>query len=143
MLATLPKTSSGQPKHHTDALHNLLRHEIVAARDVPLSIVIPQDRRIHGFSEAALANPGSITSVDAWFADAAASRKTIERLFVTETGMTPSRWLRHARILHAISRLAAGEKVTSVAFDMGYESSSAFSYMFRRTIGVSPRDFYS
>jgi len=143
MLATLPKASSSRPKHHTDALHDLLLHEILAARDVPLSIVIPQDRRIHGFAEAALANPGSITSVDAWLADAAASRKTIDRLFVSETGMTPSRWLRHARILHAISRLAAGEKVTSVAFYMGYESSSAFSYMFRRTIGVSPRDFYS
>jgi AraC-like DNA-binding protein/quercetin dioxygenase-like cupin family protein len=143
MLATLPETSSSRTKQHTDALHDLLLHELVAARNVPLSIVIPQDKRIHGFAEAALSNPQSIASVDAWFADAAASRKTIERLFVTETGMTPSRWLRHARILHAISRLAAGEKVTSVAFDMGYESLSAFSYAFRRTIGVSPRDFHA
>jgi AraC-like DNA-binding protein/quercetin dioxygenase-like cupin family protein len=141
MLATLPEASSSRTKHHTDALHDLLLHELLAAGDVPLSIAIPQDKRIRGFAEAALADPGSITSVDTWFAKAAASRKTVERLFVTETGMTPSRWLRHARILHAISRLAAGEKVASVGFDMGYESSSAFSYMFRRTIGLSPRDF--
>lgn len=69
------------------------------------------------------------------------SRKTIKRLFVSETGMTPSRWLRHVRILHAISQLATGEKVSSVAFNMGYKSSSAFSYMFRRTLGTSPSDF--
>ena len=50
------------------------------------------------------------------------------------------RWLRHARILHAIPRLAAGDKVSSVAFDMGYASSSAFSYMFRRALGRSPRE---
>ena len=102
---------------------------------------MPQDRRIRRFAEAALENPGEVDSFETWLAGAAASRKTIERLFISETGMPPSRWLRHARILHAVSKLAAGEKVSSVALDMGYGSSSAFSYMFRRAIGLSPSDF--
>lgn len=139
--ATMLDIASGRANHHTEALHDLLRHELVAAKDVPLSIVMPQDKRIRRFAEAALDNPGVVGPVDLWLAEAAASRKTIERLFITETGMPPSRWLRHARILHAISQLAAGEKVSSVAFNMGYESSSAFSYMFRRTLGVRPSDF--
>jgi len=102
---------------------------------------MPQDHRIAEIAEAALDDPGVIESVDTWLASAPASRKTIERLFVAETGMPPSQWLRHARVLHAISRLAAGEKVSSVAFDMGYSSSSAFSYMFRQTLGRSPSEF--
>ncbi len=138
---TMPDNGSGRANDHNDALHDLLRHELVAAPDVPLSIIMPQDHRIRRFAEAALDDPGVVESVDSWLAEAPASRKTIERLFTTETGMPPSRWLRHARILHAISRLAAGEKVSSVAFDMGYASSSAFSYMFRRTLGRSPSDF--
>jgi AraC-like DNA-binding protein len=138
---TMPDNEPGRANDHNDALHDLLRHELVAAPDVPLSIAMPQDHRIHRFAEAALDNPGVVESVDSWLAEAPASRKTIERLFAAETGMPPSRWLRHARILHAISRLAAGEKVGSVAFDMGYASSSAFSYMFRRTLGRSPSDF--
>ena len=139
--ATMPDNGRGRASDHNDALHDLLRHELVAAPDVPLSIAMPQDHRIRRFAETALDDPGVVESVDSWLAKAPASRKTIERLFVAETGMPPLRWLRHARILHAISRLAAGEKVSSVAFDMGYASSSAFSYMFRRTLGRCPSDF--
>ena len=142
MLATMPDVSSDHTRHHTDALHDLLRHELIAARDIPLSIAMPQDRRIHGMAQAALENPGSIASVDAWLMNAAASRKTIERLFLAETGMPPSRWLRHARILHAISQLAAGRKISSVAFDLGYESASAFTFMFRSTLGMCPSSFF-
>lgn len=138
---TMPDNGTGRTNDHNDALHDLLRHELVAAPDVPLSISMPQDHRICRLAEAALDDPGTIESVESWLAEAPASRKTIERLFANETGMPPSQWLRHARILHAISRLAAGEKVSSVAFDMGYASSSAFSYMFRRTLGRSPSDF--
>ena len=114
---------------------------MLSARDVPLSLALPQDARVRGLAQSALNDPGNVPSVAAWLADAPASRKTIERVFISETGMPPSRWLRHARILHAVSLLAAGRKVSSVAFDMGYESSSAFSHVFRQTLGVSPSKF--
>jgi len=141
MAATLPDRAVGRANGHNDTLHDLLRHELVSAEDIPLSVTVPTDRRIRRHAEEALDDPSSVNSTDAWLAGIPASRKTIERLFTAETGMPPSRWLRHVRILHAISRLAAGEKVSSVAFDMGYASSSAFSYAFRRTLGRSPSDF--
>ena len=141
IAGTMPDKDAGRAQGHKDAFHDLLRHELIAAPEVSLSITMPQDKRIRRFAEAALDDPGVIESVETWLADAAASRKTIERLFIAETGMPPLRWLRHARVLHAISRLAEGEKVSSVAFEMGYASSSAFSYMFRCTLGRSPSDF--
>jgi AraC-like DNA-binding protein len=141
MRAIPDKKASGLLKPHEAALHELLLHEILAARDVPLSIAMPQDKRISELAHAALANPGSIASVGEWLTGASASRKTIERLFIAETGMPPSRWLRHARILQAVSELAAGKKVSSVALDLGYESPSAFTYMFRSALGMSPRRF--
>ena len=139
--ATMPKITCDRSDSHQNALQDLLRHELTAAIEVPLSVAMPDDKRIRGFAQAALDSPGEITSVKTWLSNAAASRKTIERLFVAETGLPPSRWLRHVRILHAVSLLAAGAKVSSVSFDMGYESASAFSYMFRRTIGISPSNF--
>lgn len=141
MRAIPDKKTSGLAKPHVAALHELLFHEILAAKDVPLSIAMPQDKRISGLAHIAMNDPGSIVSVDEWLAGASASRKTIERLFIAETGMPPSRWLRHARILQAISQLAAGKKISSVAFDLGYESPSAFTYMFRSATGLSPRAF--
>lgn len=141
MRATPDNNLSGLAKPHEAALHELLFHEILAARDVPLSIAMPQDKRISGLAHAAIDDPGSIVSIDEWLSGASASRKTIERLFIAETGMPPSRWLRHARILQAVSELAAGKKISSVAFDLGYESPSAFTYMFRSALGLSPRGF--
>jgi AraC-like DNA-binding protein len=41
-------------------------------------------------------------------------------------------------LLGPTPRLAAGEPVTSVALDMGYENPAAFTLMFRRVFGSSP-----
>ena len=134
-------SSSGLTKPHEAALFDLHFHEILAARDIPLSISMPQDKRISGLAKAALDDPGLIATIDEWFNGASASRKTIERLFIGETGMAPSRWLRQVRILQAVSQLAAGKKISSVALDLGYQSPSAFAYMFRNAVGLSPSAF--
>ncbi len=140
-FAMMPEETDAREHRHNNALHVALRHELLDARDVPLSLAVPQDPRVRELAHAALENPGEVQSVEAWLAGAPASRKTVERIFISETGMPPSRWLRHARIMHAISLLAAGQKVTTVALEMGYVSSSAFSYMFRQTLGESPTEF--
>ena len=41
-------------------------------------------------------------------------------------------------LLVALPRLAAGEAVTTVALDLGYDSPAAFSTMFKRLIGMAP-----
>jgi AraC-like DNA-binding protein len=41
-------------------------------------------------------------------------------------------------LLVALPRLAAGESVTAIALDLGYDSPAAFSTMFRRLLGVPP-----
>ncbi len=141
MAATLPGAAGRLSEAHRQALFDLLRFEICNADDMPLSVQLPEDRRIRPLADAALKAPDTIRDVSAWIASAPASRKTVERLFVNETGMTPSRWLRHVRLLHAVVRLSSGEKVGNVALDLGYGSSSAFTFMFRQTLGLSPRAF--
>lgn len=120
-------------------LHDLLRAELLATTDVPLSIILPEDRRIRPLAERALEDP-AVGSLGLWPRAAAASRKTLERLFLAETGMSPSRWLRQARLLRAVAELAAGAKVVTVALDAGDTSPSAFSHMFRQALGFSPTD---
>jgi len=67
-----------------------------------------------------------------------ASARTLARLFVKETGLTFGAWRQQARLLKALEWLAEGRPVTAIAFDLGYESPSAFIAMFRRTFGVPP-----
>jgi AraC-like DNA-binding protein/mannose-6-phosphate isomerase-like protein (cupin superfamily) len=71
------------------------------------------------------------------------STRTLYRRFLKETGLTLARWKQQARLLESIRRLADGAPVTRVALDLGYESPSAFSTMFRRSLGIAPRAFIS
>jgi AraC-like DNA-binding protein len=69
------------------------------------------------------------------------STRTLYRRFLKETGITFARWKQQARLLESIRRLAQGAPVTTVAMDLGYDSASAFSTMFRRALGIAPRAF--
>ena len=69
------------------------------------------------------------------------STRTLYRRFLRETGITLARWKHQARLLESVRRLADGTPVTRVALDLGYESPSAFSTMFRRSLGIAPRAF--
>ena len=73
---------------------------------------------------------------------AGASKRTIERIFKLETGLGFGKWRQQLRLGHALSLLAGGEAVTSVAFDVGYESVSAFISAFRMTFGQTPGQYF-
>jgi AraC-like DNA-binding protein len=53
-------------------------------------------------------------------------------------GMSFGQWLRRMRLLLSLPRLAAGVSVLQVALEHGYDSPSAYSAMFRRTLGIAP-----
>ena len=71
------------------------------------------------------------------------SSRTLSRRFQRETGLRFSDWVRQAKLLDAINQLAAGLSVIDVALALGYDSPSAFSAMFRRSLGVSPSEYFS
>src|SRR5437868_1254885 len=61
-----------------------------------------------------------------------ASRRTLERVFTTETGMTLGAWRRRARVLRALELLAAGTTVTATAAAVGYATPSSFVASFKQ-----------
>ena len=66
------------------------------------------------------------------------SRRTFTRIFRAETGMSFGEWRQQACLFAALPRLAAGESVTGLALDLGYESPAAFTSMFKRMLGAPP-----
>ena len=70
------------------------------------------------------------------------SEKTLNRHFQQQTALTYSEWVRRAKLMNALERLAQGHSVLRVALDLGYGSHSAFTAMFRRVMGISPSDYY-
>jgi AraC-like DNA-binding protein len=85
-----------------------------------------------------VADPTRDDSLDQWAELACMSRRTFTRAFREQIGMSLAEWRQHVRLLEALARLACGQAVTSIAFDVGYESPSAFTAAFQRAFGVPP-----
>jgi AraC-like DNA-binding protein len=73
--------------------------------------------------------------------DLAMSKRTLERKFHKETGMTLQAWSLRLRFLKAIKLLTAGHSITNISLDLGYSSPSPFIYMFRKISGMSPGEY--
>lgn len=98
-------------------------------------------RLSHGrdFIEASFADP--ITLADAARAAAVAPHHFL-RLFRTTFGITPHQYLTHVRLRHAAQLLMKGElSIAAVCYEVGFESPSSFSLLFRRHIGISPIEY--
>ena len=119
----------------------LLLAEIGRMPAVPLRAPMPQDRRLARICEAILRDPGNNQDLESWSQLGGLGRRTLTRLFRRETGMSFAEWRQQVRLMEALSRLTLREPVTTVALDLGYDSPSAFSAMFRRSMGISPRDY--
>ncbi len=121
----------------------LILDELRVLPVLPLHLPMPQDARLAKISRAILDDPASALTLQAWGRRVGASSRTLARLFLRETGMTFGRWRQQARLLEALSRLAQGQSVTTIALDLGYDSPSAFTFMFRRALGRTPSAYFS
>ena len=74
-----------------------------------------------------------------WATALGTSRRSFTRLFKSETSLSFVDWRQQACILVALPRLVGGEAVTTVALDLGYDNPAAFTAMFKRILGSSPR----
>ena len=66
------------------------------------------------------------------------TERTLSRRCQRELGMGFAEWRQRLRVVKALPRLAAGDKVEAIALDLGYASASAFIAMFRRLTGQTP-----
>jgi AraC-like DNA-binding protein len=146
LLRELIVRATELPLHYDEAgpaghVVALILAELRGLQSLPLQLPMPGDPRLRGLCEAVLAAPGDTRPLAVWARTINASARTLARRFQDETGLSFGAWRQQARVLEAMGRLGGGEPVTRVALDLGYESVSAFSAMFRRAAGASPRQF--
>lgn len=108
----------------------------------PLHIPRPSDKRLQRVCDALLRDPGRPETLEEWSARAGASSRTLARLFVRETGLRFVDWRHQVRLAQALVRLAQGQNIAAVARAVGYDSASAFTAMFRHSLGKTPRDYF-
>ena len=116
----------------------LLIKEFLAMPRAPYQVRMPIDPRLLRICTALLHDPTDQRDLDGFAKLANMSRRALTRAFLIETDMTFAVWRQQVRLMTALSLLGQGKPVTTVAFEVGYESASAFSAMFNRVLGTPP-----
>lgn len=137
---TLPESYS--PGSRDERVYELILDEIRMMPVLPFHLPEPESEPLRTLCQQIQRSSG-----ESWSSTQAAgmvgmSERTLNRHFQQQTGLSYSEWVRRARLLEALVRLAQGQSVLRVALDLGYGSHSAFTAMFRRVMGISPSDYF-
>ncbi len=101
----------------------------------------PADPAVATIADAVSADPGDPRSIEEWGDLLAISPRTLRRRVQAETGLTYRDWRRYLALAAAAERLLTGARVTDIAFDAGYASSSAFVAAFHKAFQMTPGQF--
>lgn len=122
-------------------LAGVILDEIQSLPLTNLGLPMPKDARLLRIACALSERPDDDRSLEAWAAWVGISSRTVTRRFSAETGFSFTEWRQRVRLLRALELLAAGQPVTAIALDLGYDNVSAFIALFRRVFGVTPGQY--
>lgn len=127
-------THPSEVEHATRQLVHLLPGLAEHSLQAPL----PRDPRAVAVARALLADPADDSTLEEWARRTYSSVKTLQRLFVAETGVTFPQWRTQARLARAADLLRDGGAVGTVAHRVGYSTASGFVHAFHRLTGTTP-----
>jgi len=137
----IPFGTESEPRNAR--LLQLLVDEIEVTPERALHLPTGKDPRLARICKALVANPGDDKDLADWADLVGASTRTLARLFQSEIGVSFVTWRQQLRVLASLPRLAAGDPVTVVAMDLGYETQGAFAEVFRRILGSTPSTYFA
>lgn len=129
-------------KEHAHLI-DVLVDQLEIVETAPLQLTAPADPRAVRIAEILTTNPADPRPLEEICKSAGASKRTIERLFQSETNMSLGEWRQQLRLVQSLRMLAAGEKIAHVAIESGYNSASAFIAMFKKALGKTPRQYFA
>jgi AraC-like DNA-binding protein len=142
IVSALPLPETYAPGSRSERIYELILDELRGLDVLPFHLPQPQSARLQRLCRDIQQAPGECWTLEGAARQLNLSGRTLARHFLRETGLQFSDWVRRARLAIALTRLAQGESVLRVALDLGYESPSAFSAMFRRLLGVTPAAYF-
>jgi transcriptional regulator GlxA family with amidase domain len=101
----------------------------------------PRQSALRAVTDAIAANPAADHSVKTLAAQASLSTRQLARLFQSELGTTPARYVEMIRIDAARAALDAGRTVTDTARVAGFGSAETLRRVFVNHLGVSPKAY--
>lgn len=134
----------GRPNRdgYANRVAKLIVDQLHRAEILPAALPWPRGGPALTLCEALYVDPADERGPDEWAATLGVSGRTLTRRFNEEVGLSLGAWRRRLRMFKAIEMLGGGCSVTEAAFELGYGSSSAFIYAFRKEMGRSPLAYH-
>lgn len=123
-------------------LVGVIVHQLEAVQMVPLQLPHLSDPRLIRISDVLTQDPSDSRTLTELCRVSGGSKRSIERLFQQEIGMTFGKWRQQLRLMQGMRLLAEGAKVTHAALESGYSTPSAFISMFRKALGTTPTSYF-
>ena len=120
----------------------VILHQLEEVQMVPLQLPHLSDPRLVRISDVLTRDPSDSRTLAELCRISGASKRSIERLFQQEIGMTFGKWRQQLRLMQGMRLLAEGAKVTHAALESGYSTPSAFISMFRKALGTTPTSYF-
>jgi transcriptional regulator GlxA family with amidase domain len=135
--------------HGTELVRDVARWLVVylkrAGGQSQFSVLVeadpPPQSPLRKVTEAISADPAANHSVKTLAAQASLSTRQLTRLFQSELGMTPARYVEMVRIDAARAALDAGRTVADTARIAGFGSTESLRRVFVDHLGVSPKAY--
>lgn len=108
----------------------------------PLHLPVPDHGPVQEIADFLKEHPSDKSTLSEWADRLGTTSRTLARNFKKQTDMTFGQWRQQARLLEALSRLANNQPISHIAQDLGYSTQSAFSAMFKKTLGVTPGRYF-
>lgn len=119
----------------------VLLDRLAIAKSNELFMPTIQDKRLFPIIETLNQEPANKLTIEQWALKVGASSRTLNRLFNQNYGMGFSRWKQKLRILKSLELLNSNSRLVDIAFELGYESTSAFITAFKKQLGCSPKKY--
>ena len=109
----------------------------------PSHLPDPGDHRARRLAAIYFANPAERRTLANLARETGASVRTLERLFIAETGLSVGAWTKRLRLMFALERLSDGSSVGDAAFAVGFDNPSSFIAAFKLHFGVTPARYFA
>ncbi|MFT4438948.1 AraC family transcriptional regulator [Caballeronia sp. 15715] len=112
--------------------------EIVRAPRTGSSLRIPDDKKLGIICRAIERDTSIGKSFEDWAVEVGVSTKTLQRLFLAQTGMAFQQWRNHARMTRALELQMSGMRELDVALAVGYATEGSYAQAFKKFYGHPP-----
>ncbi|MEG0270418.1 MAG: helix-turn-helix domain-containing protein [Clostridia bacterium] len=142
ITALLAERASGAAQAHDDPLRQEHMFELPEIQRRVHRSLIKQDPRITVVVDYLVTHPKEMPTTEQLCQMINVSQSTLRRLFKAQTGKSPVDFMMELRMMNAARRLLKGdERISDIAYGVGYEQPNYFSRCFKEIFGISPQEY--